>query len=168
MELTFHLHRWFTPVVAELGTLSPSFYFVTSRIWFLASLCLNGDYPIKEAGRDSVIVHPSRSTMDGQKKGVALGGLCVPWRTWCPGGTVVPRGLHVPYCGSTRAWCPDLSTQCDWGPGVPPLVSLRLKDSVSRDYGLRETRLPYLHDHRLTWYIGVRPAALLVIVWLWC
>ena len=55
----------------------------------------------KEAGRDSVTVHPSRSTMDGRKKGVALGGLGVPEEH------VVPQGLHVLYCGSTRAWCPD-------------------------------------------------------------
>ena len=72
------------------------------------TMFLNGDYPIKETGRDSVTAQPSRSTMDGRKKGVALGGLGVPWRTWCPGGTVVPQGLKVLYCGSTRARWPDI------------------------------------------------------------
>ena len=95
---------WRSSVLLALPFYSSDVENLFSRV----TIFLNGDYPIEEAERDSVTVHPSRSTMDGRQKGVALGGLGVPWRTWCPGGTVVPQGLQVLYCGSTRARRPDI------------------------------------------------------------
>ena len=75
-------------------------------------------------------VHPLRSTSDGRRKGVALGGLGVPEEH------VVPQGLSCPF------------TVDPHGPGGPDMidsacesrtlmslryVSVRLGDSVSRD-----------------------------------